>query len=194
MAWKVEGSCFIQAGGKAVVEIFGIFYSFPLAMTIEQEGNEVVFFLLLFSPTSHTTARAVPPKSILELQVHSIYRIFQFILFDYEHGHIDRQIFDISLHVQVVIAQNYRPSYSIIRGAQDFGQRIMTFVILARLDFQGNDFIIRLQYKVNFSLLLAVEVVQIPSMSVKFLRDSIFKYATIVHVHLPLQNLQLDPS
>ena len=47
----------------------------------------------------------------------------------------------------------------------------MTFVILARLDFQGNDFIIRLQYKINFSLLLAVEVVQIPSMSVKFLRD-----------------------
>lgn len=130
MAWKVEGSCFIQAGGKAVagdlatggvaapaagghplppiagcvgvdgdqanvalakflapgvdavVEIFGIFYSFPLAMTIEQEGNEVVFFLLSFSPTSHTTARAVPPKSILELQVHFIYRIFQFILLD----------------------------------------------------------------------------------------------------------------
>lgn len=26
MAWKVEGSCFIQAGGKAVVEIFGIYY------------------------------------------------------------------------------------------------------------------------------------------------------------------------
>ena len=53
MAWKVEGSCFIQAGGKAVVEIFGIFYSFPLAMTIEQEGNEVVFFLLSFSDLSH---------------------------------------------------------------------------------------------------------------------------------------------
>ena len=74
-AWKVEGSCFIQAGGKAVVEIFGIymahtseksdilienifeifgiFYSFPLAMTIEQEGNEVVFFLLSFSDLSH---------------------------------------------------------------------------------------------------------------------------------------------
>ena len=92
-------------------------------------------------------------------------------MFDKEHGHIDRQIFDIALHVQVVIAQNYRPPYSIIRGALDFGQRIMTFVILARLDFQGNDFIIRLQYIINFSLLLAVEVVQIPSMSVKFLRD-----------------------
>ena len=73
--------------------------------------------------------------------------------------------------MQVVIAQNYRPPYSIIRDAQEFGQRIMTFVILTRLDFQGNDFIIRFQYKINFSLLLAVEVVQIPSMSVKFLRD-----------------------
>ena len=37
----------------ALVEIFGIFYSFPLAMTIEQEGNEVVFFLLSFSDLSH---------------------------------------------------------------------------------------------------------------------------------------------
>ena len=37
----------------ALVEIFGIFYSFPLAMTNEQEGNEVVFFLLSFSDLSH---------------------------------------------------------------------------------------------------------------------------------------------
>ena len=36
-----------------IFEIFGIFYSFPLAMTIEQEGNEVVFFLLSFSELSH---------------------------------------------------------------------------------------------------------------------------------------------
>ena len=36
-----------------IFEIFGIFYSFPLAMTIEQEGNEVVFFLLSFSDLSH---------------------------------------------------------------------------------------------------------------------------------------------
>lgn len=67
----------------------------------------------------------------------------------------------------------------------------MTLIILSRLNLQRDDFVVRLQDEIYLSLLLAVEIVQFPTMSMEFLSNCIFKHASIIHIYFTLKNAQL---
>ena len=78
-----------------------------------------------------------------------------------EHGHIDGQVNDFSINVNIVVAKDNSLRDIILCVAQDIVQCQMEGVVLAGLDLHWQDCAISLlQDKINLTLLLVVEVVE----------------------------------
>jgi len=83
--------------------------------------------------------------------------------------------------------------YVIVHNAQQIIQSPMAFVVLSRLDLNGNDLcFIRLDYKINFSHTLVIEIKQLASMSSKLLRNNILVERAIVDGNAVVKNISDD--
>lgn len=81
--------------------------------------------------------------------------------FFYEGGHINRQVNGFVDSAQIIVAEHYSILDLVIGIGQDISQGVVALVVFARLHLNGNDLAVLLYDKVQFTLLLAVEVIQL---------------------------------
>ena len=99
--------------------------------------------------------------------------------------------------MEIVVSQNVCEVYIIVTVAQDIGQCTVPFIILSGLDLDRNDFPVLSDDKIQFTLFLAVEVMQLvvissETVAMQLLGDEVFIYGTVILLYLSLKQLQLD--
>ena len=77
-----------------------------------------------------------------------------------DHQHIYRHIDALIVHMQIIISQNIGKLYIVITVSQNICQGTMSFVVFSGFNLYWNYFSILSNHKVQFSLFLAVEVMQ----------------------------------
>lgn len=77
------------------------------------------------------------------------------------HQHIDRVIENLVYNLNIAIRENYGTRNSVLLIVHHIRECIMTFIILARLDFYRQDLTSIFYHKVQLTLLLVIEIIKI---------------------------------
>ena len=99
-----------------------------------------------------------------------------------EHGHIDRKISQLPIHLYVIIRENIGFLDSIFSGGHYVVQRRVLFVVLSALHFNGKHPSGVLNHKIKLALFLVVVIVQRIAVSMQLLRHYIFIDCALVDI------------
>lgn len=134
--------------------------------------------------------------SLQSTQIEAIYLVIGRLVFLDKHRHIYRQVSYLVLYLYVRHTQHVSLTQGIVWVFHHVLQRIVSFVILARLDFDRNNLSVSLDHEVKFSLPLVIEVEQAmirtsKSMAGKFLCNQVLVNSSIIKVYLATEQLNL---